>query len=342
VTEATQPFLRALAGEPVWPPPVWLMRQAGRYLAEYKATRSEAGSFLELCYKPDLAAEVTLQPIRRFGFDAAILFSDILVVPHALGQDLWFEEGEGPRLAPDLATAPVSSLMRATDRLNPIYETVRTLRAKLPATTPLIGFAGSPWTVATYMIEGKGSKDHGRARLMAYADREKFAEIIGAITAQTITYLSRQIEAGAQAVQLFDSWCGVLAPAQFEAWVLGPTRQIVSALKGAHPLVPIIGFPRGCGPKLSVYAQETGVDAVGIDETMDLAWAIAQVPRDMAVQGNLDPLTLIAGGRALEGAVAAILRAGKGRPFVFNLGHGIGQTTPVANVERLMQLVRAG
>lgn len=336
-----KPLIRVLKGERLEVPPVWLMRQAGRYLPEYRALRADKGGFLALVYDSDAAAEITLQPIRRFGFDGAILFSDILIVPYALGQDLAFEAGEGPRLSPPLVDALLSGLERRAERLLPIYDTVEKVAAQLSPETALLGFAGSPWTVATYMIAGRGSKDQGEARRFAYRDPGAFAEIIDAVIACTVDYLSGQIEAGAEAVQLFDSWAGSLSPAQFEQWVIGPNARIVAALRERHPGVPIIGFPKGAGAKLPAYARETGVDAVGIDETHDPRWIAANLPADLPVQGNLDPLALIAGGEALEQAVGTILDAFRDRPHIFNLGHGILPDTPIAHVERLLELVRS-
>ncbi len=333
-------FLDVLGGRRVDPPPVWLMRQAGRYLPEYRASRQEAGSFLDLVYNPAFAQEVTLQPIRRFGFDAAILFSDILVVAHALGQDLWFAEGEGPQMAPALETADLAALTPDFARLNPVYETVRLLRASLPADVPLIGFAGSPWTVATYMIHGRGSRDHAAARLMAYREPARMNAILEAIVGCTVHYLDRQIAAGAQVLQLFDSWSGVLAPPLFESLVIQPTRQIVRALKSRHPQVPIIGFPRGAGTLAVRYAAETGVDALGLDETMDPDWMHAALPPGFPVQGNVDPVALRAGAAALDQAVDACLAAFAGRPHILNLGHGITPDVPVAHVAQLVARVR--
>jgi len=335
-------LLAVLRGEKPAVPPIWLMRQAGRYLPEYRELRAQKGGFLELAYDSDSACEITLQPIRRFGFDGAILFSDILVVPHAMGQDLWFETGEGPRLAPKLAEYDWQKLVPAPERLNPVYETVRKVRAALPAETTFLGFAGSPWTVATYMVAGQGSKDHAETRSLAYADPMKFGELIDAITATTIDYLSKQIEAGVDAVQLFDSWAGSLSPAQFERWVIAPNAAIVSALRARHPDTPIIGFPKGAGGKLPAYAREVCPDALGLDETVDPLWAHASLPENLPVQGNLDPLALMAGGEALESAVAHILKAFESRPHIFNLGHGILQHTPIAHVEKLLNLVRGG
>lgn len=333
-------LLNVLKGAHETVPPIWLMRQAGRYLPEYRALRAEKGGFLELAYDSECAAEITLQPIKRFGFDGAILFSDILVIPHAMGQDLWFETGEGPRLAPALVDHDFEKLVSCPGRLNPIFETVRKVKAGLPPQTSFLGFAGSPWTVATYMVAGQGSKDQSDARRMAYKDPVKFAILIDAIVHATVDYLSGQIEAGVDAVQLFDSWAGSLSPAQFEQWVIAPTVKIVSALKQRHPDTPVIGFPKGAGGKLPAYARETGVDAIGIDETVDPDWAHASLPAGLPVQGNLDPLALIAGGAALEGAVARILRAFAERPHIFNLGHGILPDTPIEHVEKLLNLVR--
>ena len=333
-------LLSVLNGKKPEKTPLWLMRQAGRYLPEYRALRTEKGGFLDLATDPEAAAEVTLQPIRRFGFDGAILFSDILMVPFALGQDLRFEAGEGPRLSPPLVDAAFASLQRATERLEPVYRTVEKVAAALPPQTTFLGFAGSPWTVATYMVAGQGSKDQGDTRRMAYRDPVAFGEIVDAIAAMTIDYLSAQIEAGVEAVQLFDSCAGSLSPAQFERWVIAPTADIVAALKARHPDVPVIGFPKGAGGTLPAYARETGVDAVGVDETVDPVWAAQSLPEGLPVQGNLDPLALIAGGAALEAGVKRILEAFEGRPHVFNLGHGILPDTPIAHVEQLLALVR--
>ena len=336
----SKPLLATLKGERQPVPPVWLMRQAGRYLPEYRALRAEKGGFLALATDPESAAEVTLQPIRRFGFDGAILFSDILMVPWALGQELSFGAGEGPRLAPPLVDASLAALERVPARLDPVYATVRRVAAALPAETCFLGFAGSPWTVATYMVAGQGSRDQGETRRYAYADPAAFGAIIDAIAAMTIDYLADQIEAGVEAVQLFDSWSGSLSPAQFERWVIAPNAAIVAALHERCPGVPVIGFPKGAGGKLPAYARETGVDAVGLDETVDPVWAHASLPAGMPVQGNLDPLALIAGGKALTGAIDYILGALADRPHVFNLGHGIDQHTPIAHVEALLHRVR--
>ena len=321
--------------------PMWLMRQAGRYLPEYRALRADKGGFLALVYDSEAAAEVTLQPIRRFGFDGAILFSDILIVPYAMGQDLTFGAGEGPRLAPRLVDSALEALQAVPERLDPIYRTVELVQAALGPETTLLGFAGSPWTVATYMVAGEGSKDHHDARAMAYRDPQAFAAIIEGIEAVTVEYLVGQIEAGAESVQLFDSWAGSLSPDQFERWVIAPNARIAAAVHARCPGVPVIGFPKGAGAKLAAYARETGVDAVGVDETIDPAWAARELPTGMPVQGNLDPLLLLAGGDALAQRTDTILRAFADRPHVFNLGHGIGQHTPIAHVEQLVATVRA-
>jgi uroporphyrinogen decarboxylase len=330
--------LRGTRGDQV---PMWLMRQAGRYLPEYRALRAEKGGFLELVYDTPAATEVTLQPIRRFGFDGAILFSDILIVPYAMGQDLTFLVGEGPHLSPRLADHALECLEGVPQRLAPVYATVAAVKAGLGPETTLLGFAGSPWTVATYMVNGEGSKDHHAARELAYRDPAAFAAIIDAIAGITVEYLVGQIEAGAEAVQLFDSWAGSLAPDEFERWVIAPNARIAAAVRERCPGVPVIGFPKGAGAKLVAYARETGVDAVGVDETIDPAWAARELPAGMPVQGNLDPLLLLAGGERLVERTQAILRAFADRPHVFNLGHGIGQHTPIAHVETLRDTVRA-
>jgi len=337
---ADKPLLAVLRGERRDPVPMWLMRQAGRYLPEYRQLRATKGGFLELAYDPESAAEITLQPLRRFAFDGAILFSDILVVPHAIGMDLSFVAGEGPRLAPRLADANLSDLEPALERLEPIYETVRRVKAALSPRTTFLGFAGSPWTVATYMVAGQGSREQGEARQLGYADPGKMDAILDSVAEMTVTYLSRQIEAGVDAVQLFDSWAGSLSPDQFEHYVIARTAWIVDQLKRQHPDTPIIGFPKGAGGKLRAYAAETGVDAIGLDETVDPAWAARELPAGMPVQGNLDPLLLITGGEELQRAVRRILDALGNRPHIFNLGHGIQQTTPIEHVEQLVALVK--
>ena len=338
-----KPLLAVLRGERHSPPPVWMMRQAGRYLPEYRQLREEKGGFLDLVYDSDAAAEITLQPLKRFpGLDAAILFSDILIVPFAIGQNLSFVAGEGPRLTPALLNSEIDELQPFPSRLDPIYETVRKVREQLDPSKTLIGFAGGPWTVATYMIAGQGSRDQSEARRLAYLDPGRFGALIERIEAVTLDYLSKQIEAGAEAIQLFDSWAGSLAPAQFEQWVIAPTARLAAELKLRHPGVRVIGFPKGAGGKLAAYARDTGVDAVGLDETVDPHWAATAVPEAIVVQGNLDPLALIAGGAALENAVKRILDAFAGRPHIFNLGHGILQDTPIAHVEQLLGLVKGG
>lgn len=320
--------------------PMWLMRQAGRYLPEYRALRAEKGGFLDLVYDSEAAAEVTIQPLRRFGFDGAILFSDILIVPHAMGQGLEFLAGEGPKLSPRLLDASLESFTAHPERFEAVYETVRLCRAQLNPDVTMLGFAGSPWTVATYMVAGEGSRDQHETRALAYRDPEAFLAIIDAITQSSITYLRGQIDAGAEAVQLFDSWAGSLAPDEFERWVIAPNASIVSALKQSHPETPVIGFPKGAGAKIPAYARESGIDAVGIDETQDPHWVNANLPEDMPVQGNLDPLLLLAGGERLTDRIQFILDAFKNRPHVFNLGHGIGQHTPIDHVEALVAAVR--
>jgi uroporphyrinogen decarboxylase len=338
-----KPMLSVLRGERLGPPPVWMMRQAGRYLPEYRDLRVEKGGFLDLVYDSDAAAEITLQPLRRFPeLDAAILFSDILIVPFAIGQNLSFVAGEGPRLTPTLLASKLDDLTPYLARLEPIYATVAKVKADLEPSKTLIGFAGSPWTVATYMIAGQGSREQAEARRYAYTDPQAFGAIIARIEEVTLDYLSRQIEAGAEAVQLFDSWAGSLSPSQFEQWVIAPTARLVSALKERHPGVPIIGFPKGAGGKLAAYARETGVTAVGLDETVDPSWAARELPNDLPVQGNLDPLALITGGETLASAVRRILDAFAGRPHIFNLGHGILQDTPIAHVQDMLTQVKGG
>lgn len=336
-------MLATLKGERQATPPLWLMRQAGRYLPEYRALRAEKGGFLALVEDSDAAAEVTIQPIRRFGFDGSILFSDILMIPRALGQDLWFETGEGPRLAPLMDNVvTVDTLAYRPQALEAVYGTVRRVAAMLPPQVTFLGFAGSPWTVATYMIAGQGSREQAAARRMAYADPGLMQVLIDKIIASTVDYLAKQIEAGVEAVQLFDSWAGSLSPAQFERWVIAPNTAIVSQLRQRCPDTPIIGFPKGAGGKLAAYARETGVDAIALDESVDPVWADANLPADLPVQGNLDPLALIAGGATLDAAVDRILAAFPTRPHVFNLGHGIQQDTPIAHVEALIARVRGG
>lgn len=336
-------LLRALAGERQDVPPVWLMRQAGRYLPEYRALRAEAGSFLDLCYNPVRAAEVTLQPIRRFGFDAAILFADILLIPQALGQDLRFAEGEGPVLAPvrDGKALAALSLDGLHAHLEPIYETVSRVSEALDEDTALIGFAGSPWTVATYMVEGGGSRNFENAKVWAFRDPVGFDALIDLIVESTIAYLSRQIDAGADVVQLFDTWAGVLPETAFARWSIEPTRRIVDALRARYPTVPVIGFPRGAGVALADYAARTGVQGLGLDSSVPLGWAKQSLQGQCAVQGNLDPLMLVAGGDAMINEVHRIVSTLNGGPFIFNLGHGILPHTPPKHVGDLVAAVRA-
>ncbi len=338
-----KPLLDVLDGKRQAVPPVWMMRQAGRYLPEYRALREKAGSFLKLCFTPEWAAEVTLQPIRRFGFDAAILFSDILVIPHALGRELRFVEGEGPRLDPLTDAAAVAKLPRHADpaKLAPIYETVRRVKAELPPQTALIGFCGAPWTVATYMIAGQGTSDQAPARLFAYREPEAFAELIEILVDSSVDYLAAQLEAGADAVQIFDTWSGVLPPDQFDRWCIVPTQEIVARLREKIPGARIIGFPRGAGMMALSYAEMTGITAIGIDWMMPLFVAQEALQPRLPVQGNLDPLVLRAGGAALDSSIDAILQALAGGPFIFNLGHGILPDTPIAHVEQMLKRVRS-
>ena len=336
-------ILRALAGETLPVPPVWLMRQAGRYLPEYRATRAKAGDFLSLCYNPDLAAEVTLQPIRRYGFDAAILFADILLVPQALGADLWFVTGEGPRLStiegPDglAALKPVEAIH---DTLSPVYETVRILTRELPSETTLIGFAGAPWTVATYMIAGRGTPDQGPAHALKDADRATFDGLIERLTAATIEYLSAQIEAGAEVVKLFDSWAGSLKGDDFDRYALAPAKEITAALKSRHPGIPVIVFPREAGDKYIGFLKATGADGLAIDTSVDAAWAARHLQPDGCVQGNLDPKLMVTGGDALRTEARRIVDALSGGPHIFNLGHGITPDADPDNVHRLLEEIR--
>ncbi len=335
-------LLRVLHGEVVSPAPIWLMRQAGRYLPEYRAIRAKAGSFLEFCYTPALAAEATLQPVRRFGFDAAILFSDILVVPHALGQSVGFEPGEGPKLAPIMTEADFAKLTDEIDlcRLAPIFETIAHVRSALPAETALIGFCGAPWTVASYMIAGHGTPDQAPARLLAYRDPALVERIIDRLVEASTSYLLRQIEAGVDAVQIFDSWAGVLPSCELERWCIAPVARIVAAIERHCGNFPVIGFPRGAGSWLAGYAAKTKVNCVSLDTTVSPQWADQDLPRGLPVQGNLDPLALLAGGEALARSVETIQAAFRDRPHIFNLGHGILPQTPIEHVERLVDLVR--
>lgn len=337
-------FLKPFCGEALDVPPVWLMRQAGRYLPEYRATRKEAGSFLDLCYNPALAAEVTLQPIRRYAFDASILFSDILVIPHALGQDVRFVEGEGPRLDPIEDTSGLMQLSpdRIHDRLAPVYDTVSRLRQDLPNETALIGFCGAPWTVATYVVAGRGTTDQAPARLWAYRDPQGFQNLIDMLVDSSIAYLGRQIEAGADVVQIFDTWAGALPDEQQEKWVIAPTARIVAALNAQYPQIPVIGFARGAGANTKNYAMTTGIDAVGCDTAQVMSYVrdVFAGEDTRVLQGNLDPLLLVAGGDQLDARVDSILETMAGRPFVFNLGHGIVPQTPPEHVAQLVNRIR--
>jgi uroporphyrinogen decarboxylase len=338
-------ILRALAGETLDVPPIWMMRQAGRYLPEYKATRAQAGDFLSLCYNPELACEVTLQPIRRYGFDAAILFADILLVPQALGADLWFVTGEGPRLSTVTTQADFDKLGPVSDiheTLSPIYQTVRLLTQALPRETTLIGFAGAPWTVATYMIAGKGTPDQGPAHALKAGNVALFEALLERITLATIEYLSAQIDAGAEVVKIFDSWAGSLKGADFERYSLEPARQITAALKARHPGIPIIGFPREAGEKYVGFAKATGVDCVALDNSVAPDWAAANVQVDGCVQGNLASHHMVTGGQALVDETRAIVKAFSKGPHIFNLGHGITPDADPDNVQRMIDTVREG
>jgi uroporphyrinogen decarboxylase len=331
-----------LSGRTHSPPPIWMMRQAGRYLPEYRALREKAGSFLDLCFDPNLAAEVTLQPVRKFGFDAAILFSDILVVPHALGQHVSFAVGEGPQLAPTIGPDGLGTIASRIDlgMLASVFETIRIVRMKLPNEVTLLGFCGAPWTVATYMVAGCGTPDQAPARLFAYRNPDAFAGLIDVLTQASIDYLAAQFEAGVDAVQLFDTWAGVLGPDEFERWCIEPARRIVTGLRQRVPGAKIIGFPRGAGTSLKIYVESVDVDAVGLDWMIDRKFARDEIQRRRPVQGNLDPLALLAGGAALDREVDAIMESFAGRPFIFNLGHGILPETPISHVERLIARVR--
>ncbi|MBI2235883.1 MAG: uroporphyrinogen decarboxylase [Magnetospirillum sp.] len=338
----TKRFLRALAGEIPTPPPFWLMRLAGRYLPEYRETRTRAGSFLDLCYNPALASEVTLQPLRRYGFDAAILFSDILVIPDALGQKVAFREGEGPVLTPIRSAGDLSGLDAAGlhRHLAPVYETVKTLSQAIPPTTALIGFAGAPWTVATYMVEGGGSKDFAHTKRLMWSEPETFARLMELLTAATGDYLIRQIDHGAEAIQVFDTWAGALPEEQFERWAIAPMRTLVERIRSERPGIPVVGFPRQAGILYERYVAETGVDGISLDSSVPLAWAAERLQPKCTVQGNLDPILVVAGGAAMDAGIDHILRTlGRGR-FVFNLGHGIVPQTPPENVARLAERVK--
>ncbi|KZE34686.1 uroporphyrinogen decarboxylase [Chelatococcus daeguensis] len=339
----TKPLLLSVIdGKTSERPPVWLMRQAGRYLPEYREVRARAGTFLDLCYNPDLATEVTLQPIRRFGFDAAILFSDILVIPHALGQDVTFAEGEGPRLRPVNDKEGLEALAPSfdVDRLAPVLETVRRVRTALPSETALLGFCGAPWTVASYMIAGKSTPDQAPARLLAYQDDVFFAALVDRLVDASVTYLVAQLDAGADAVQIFESFAGALPPALFDRWSLGPISRIAEGVRAARPQARILVFPRGAAQRLEMLAQSGIADVIGLDWSVDPDWAQEHVQAHVCVQGNLDPLSLVAGGSQLDAAVDRIVATFAGRPHIFNLGHGILPETPVAHVEQMLRRVR--
>ena len=336
-------ILRALAGERQETPPIWMMRQAGRYLPEYRATRAEAGDFLSLCYNSDLAAEVTLQPIRRYGFDAAILFADILLLPQALGVDLWFETGEGPRMSTTTTADELAGLRATSDiheTLNPIYETVRILSRELPRETTLIGFAGAPWTVATYMIAGRGTKDQGPAHALKAENRAVFEGILERLTEATIEYLSKQIEAGAEVVKLFDSWAGSLKGDDFVNYALNPAAKITQALKQRHPGIPVIAFPREAGEGYVGFAKATGADCIAIDNSVSAEWVAQNVQPDSCVQGNLASSHMVTGGDDLIIETKRIVNALKGGPHIFNLGHGITPDANPDNVQIMINTIR--
>lgn len=333
---------RTLQGNPVSPPPIWLMRQAGRYLPEYREVRSGVPSFLDLCFDPKLAAEVTLQPLRRFDLDAAIIFSDILVIPYALGQRVEFLEGEGPQLDPLTREADIAKLDRskAMSQMTPVFEAIEQVRSELPAHIALIGFCGAPWTVATYMVGGGSSKDQAEARTWAYRDPSSFQTLIDLLVDVSADYLLGQVKAGAGVLQIFDSWAGSLPEDEFDRWVIAPTQAIVKRVKAAAPDMPMIGFPRGCGVLAEAYARTTGVDAISCDTSLPLPWIKDTLQSRVTVQGNLDPLLLLAGGRHLEDRTRDIVAALGTGPFVFNLGHGIHPETPITHVEQLLALVK--
>ena len=343
MTTQNKTILRALAGETQPVPPIWMMRQAGRYLPEYRATRAQAGDFLSLCYNSELAAEVTLQPIRRYGFDAAIMFADILLIPQALGADLWFVTGEGPRLSTVTKEADFNRLKPADEAdatLNPIYETLRILSRALPAETTLIGFAGAPWTVATYMIAGRGTPDQGPAHKLMTENPDLFQRLIDLLTEATIDYLSKQIDAGAEVVKLFDSWAGSLKGRDFDRFALAPTRRIVTALKARHPNTPVIAFPREAGEKYLGFAKATGADCLALDNSVDPHWAAAHLQPDGCVQGNLKSSHMVSGGPALVKDTKRIVAAFRNGPHIFNLGHGITPQADPDNVQRMIDAVR--
>ncbi|HEY5216316.1 MAG TPA: uroporphyrinogen decarboxylase [Pseudolabrys sp.] len=337
-----KPLLAVLAGQHQAPPPVWMMRQAGRYLPEYRAVREKAGGFLDLCFNPELAAEVTLQPVRRFGFDAAILFSDILVLPLALGRKVEFLVGEGPKLEPMVDAAALAGMRDSVDGkvLAPVYETVARVKAALDDKTTLIGFCGAPWTVATYMVAGEATPDQAPARLFAYRDPDNFARLIDCLVQGSIEYLVGQLKAGAEVVQIFDTWAGVLGPDQFERWCIQPTQKIVAGVRQQIPGAKIIGFPRGAGAMTLPYVAMTGVNGIGLDWTFEREIARDMLQPRVAVQGNVDPLALLAGGAALDREVDDVMKQLGGGPLIFNLGHGILPPTPIAHVERMLKRVR--
>ena len=338
-----KPFLEVLSGRRQAVPPLWMMRQAGRYLPEYREVRAKAGGFLELCFTPEYAAEVTLQPIRRFNFDAAVIFSDILVVPYALGRDVRFEVGEGPRLDPLDTPDKVGTLSNRADfnKLEPVFEVLRQVRRELDQKVALIGFCGAPWTVATYMVAGHGTPDQAPARIMAYRHPLAFAKIIDVLVETSIEYLLRQLQTGADVLQIFDTWAGILPPREFARWSVEPTRRIVEGVRAKVPDARIIGFPRGAGTQLPFYVARTGVNGVSIDWTQEPSFIREQVQSEVAIQGNLDPLVLIAGGAALDAAVDDVLSNYAAGPLIFNLGHGIEKETPIAHVEQMVARVRA-
>ncbi len=335
-------LIGALSGQSSTIPPVWMMRQAGRYLPEYREIRAKVASFLDFCFTPELAVEATLQPIRRFGFDAAILFSDILVVPHALGQTVAFAAGEGPVLTPTMGRKEIAALRPTIDRtaLAPVFETIRRVRAALAADVALLGFCGAPWTVATYMVAGRGTPDQAPARLMAYREFDAFAALIDLLVEASSEYLVEQFRAGVDAVQIFDTWAGVLGGAEFDRWCIGPAQRIVANVRKQVPGARIIGFPRGAGTQLLRYVEQVAVDAVGLDWMIDRTFARDRIQSRKPVQGNLDPLVLLAGGTALDRAVDEVLAAFAAKPFIFNLGHGILPETPIAHVEQMLARVR--
>lgn len=338
----TKPLLRVLQGERQDIPPIWMMRQAGRYLPEYRAIRARAGGFLDLCFNPELAAEVTLQPVRRFGFDAAILFSDILVIPLALGRKLWFVEGEGPRLEPLSDAAAVLALGSEPDQkaLAPIYETVRRVKAELQPATTLIGFCGAPWTVATYMVAGRGTPDQAPAKHLAAREPQAFAHLIDCLVEASVEYLRQQLDAGAEVVQIFDTWAGALPPDDFERWCVQPTRTLIAKLRAQRPGTRVIGFPRGAGRNIPRYVEETGVDAVSLESDIDRAFARDEIQSHVPVQGNVDPQILLAGGVALDREVDDVLEHFADGPHIFNLGHGILPQTPIDHVAQMLKRVR--